>query len=148
MSRRLPRSFFWIDQQMIRNGQWMKLSPGARLAYVALSASCDREGLSIWSRSKLMGLSGCQNPEDWQYQLVELESERLIEPAPDQVPPGIRVLELESETSASGKQSFSGAQSFPTGASPIPAGPIVVHTQTTIHLGGKAREDADSREPS
>lgn len=136
MGRKLPRAFFWMDQQLIRGGVWIKLSSQARLAYVALCASCDREGLSIWSRSKLMELSSCQEPEQWHDSVIELEAQQLILSHPDHIPPAIQLLplpfdgkamsisEVSPDTSRHEKQSTSQ--------------PIVIHTQTTIQLGGKS----------
>jgi hypothetical protein len=128
MSRRLPRSFFWIDQQLVRNGTWVKLGHEARLVYIAISASVDRDGLSIWSRSKLMELSGCRTPEEFQQGIVDLESHRLIEPIPQNVPPAIHLCSLdptEAETAPRGAGSGRGQHASP---------PIVVHT--TVHIGG------------
>jgi hypothetical protein len=139
MGRRLPRAFFWIDQSLIRGGVWLKLSAEARLAYIALSASCDRQGVSIWSRSKLMELSACKDPEDWRGRLVELESYRLIEPLPEHSPPAILLVELDPELSRSaGGDRAASNQMSATWAGGAPTAPIVVHTQTTIHLGGKS----------
>ena len=61
--RRIPKSFFWIDQALIRSGVWEKLSGQARLTFVALSATCDREGLSVWSAQRLQSLSATADAE-------------------------------------------------------------------------------------
>ena len=132
--RRLPRSFFWIDQSVIRSGAWLRLSVEARLAYVALAASCDREGITIWSAPKLMALSASGDHENWEAQVSELEREALIERVPDRSPPAIRLRELEAPVRPGVMDRVtakpSSLQSMPAGA------PIIVHTQTTIHLGG------------
>ena len=133
--RRLPRSFFWIDQSVIRSGAWLRLSAEARLAYVALAASCDREGISIWSVPKLMELSGSSGEhENWHVRVSELEREALIERVPEHSPPAIRLREFEAHARPgaldTGMIKPSPLQSTSTAA------PIVVHTQTTIHFGG------------
>lgn len=79
MSRRMPKSFFWIDQQLIRSGTWEKLSAQARLTYVALSATCDREGLSLWTARRLQSLAATEDIEVFGSSLSELEVVRLIE---------------------------------------------------------------------
>ena len=146
MNRKLPRSFFWVDQQLIRGGAWLKLSAPARLAYIALAASCDRQGVSIWSRHKLMELSACQDPDDWGSTLVELESHQLIQLLPECAPPEIRLTELTAESPASSGAEFKSPPGTPAAAMAGPSpwassGPLVVHTQTTIHLGHTPREE-------
>jgi len=145
MNRKLPRSFFWVDQQLIRSGAWLRLSAPARLAYIALAASCDRQGVSIWSRHKLMELSACQDPDDWGGTLVELESHQLIQLLPDSAPPEIRLIELTAESSAAAGAELKRPPGTPAAvASPppwAPCGPLVVHTQTTIHLSHTPREE-------
>ena len=130
--RRLPRSFFWIDQGVIRNGAWLKLSAEARLAYVAIAASCDREGLSIWSALKLMQLSASHEREDWDARVSELESQGLIERVREHCPPAIRLREFETPV----RDSTPAAPKSVSVASASSPAPIIVHTQTTIHIGG------------
>lgn len=134
MARRLPKAFFWIDQNVIRSGVWKGLSPQARLAYVALAASCDREGVSIWSAPKLMEISGCVEREEWSARIVELEQHRLIEAVPGHVPPAIRVMEVDppGRTDPADRES-SERRAPPT----LPSSPasIIVHTHTTIQMG-------------
>jgi hypothetical protein len=133
MSRRLPRSFFWIDQQVVRSGIWGALSCVARLAYVALSASVDREGVSIWSKAKLMELAACQDPDEWSRALNELESRRLIESVSENVPPAIRLLNLEPIS-----EQRDSALSAGKGIPPPSTAPIIVHTHTIVRVGGEA----------
>lgn len=133
MSRRLPRSFFWMDQSVIRSGAWQRLSAEARLAYVALAASCDREGLSIWSAPKLMELAACREREEWGARISELEGCALIERVLDHSPPAIRLRELDSPARGDAVEA---PRTTPASAATPPAVPIIVHTQTTIHLGG------------
>lgn len=154
MSRPLPRAFFWLDQQLVRSGIWLKLSPQARLAYIALCASCDRQGVSIWSRAKLMQLSACQDPEEWQRLLVELESHQLVERMVDHSPPALRLVPLQSEGMSAGMPTSRAAADALTAATPSESAklapmagpsPIVVHTHTTIHFGaGKTESHAES----
>lgn len=134
MSRKLPRSFFWVDQQLIRSGTWLKLCPQSRLAYIAISASVDREGISIWSRSKLMELSGCLTPEDLQQSLIELETHRLIESLAEQIPPAIRLCSLDpGEEEVSTRATGIGR----TQHQRTPSSPLIIHT--TVHVGGELR---------
>jgi len=138
MSRRLPRSFFWVDQQIIRSGAWLKLSPHSRLIYIAVSASVDKEGLSIWSPTKLMELSGCRDHDEFQNGLTELETHQLIVPIPQHVPPAIQLCSLQPADEQSKASGISTARNHQVAA------PIVVHT--TIHVGGGPRhvESGDS----
>ena len=46
MGRPISRSFFWIDQAIVRTGLWVSISTEAVMVYVALSASVDRNGIS------------------------------------------------------------------------------------------------------
>jgi hypothetical protein len=133
MGRRLPRSFFWIDQHLIRSGTWLRLSAEARLTYIAIAASCDRQGVSIWSRAKLMELAACKAPEEWGFRISELISHRLIELLPETAPPAIQLIELQPEQDTA---CGSAAPSLPPViATPNPPPQVVVHTHTTIHLG-------------
>jgi hypothetical protein len=133
MSRKLPRSFFWVDQKLIREGLWLKLCPASRLSYIALAASCDRDGVSIWSRSKLMELAGVQDPEQWQTILTELETFRLIEPVAGHSPAAIRLLTLGSDGEVPRSSSHAPSQVTSPGQH---ASPLTVHTHTTVYLGG------------
>ena len=137
MSRKLPRSFFWVDQQIVRDGRWMKLGCHARLAYIAIAASCDRDGLSIWSRSKLMELAGCKDPEDWQSQVIELHGHGLIEVLLENTPRAIRLLSLDGIVQEPER---------PTSPSRIRSAerPIVIHTHTSIHLAGEKGTHVES----
>jgi hypothetical protein len=136
--RKLPKSFFWVDQQIIRGGAWTKLGCQARLAYIAIAASCDREGVSIWSRNKLMELAGAKDPDDWKAQLEELGSHKLIELLPEACPPAIRLMPLDESM---GAQEQNRAFVRPTKPQNQP---IVIHTHTSIHL---ANEKAPYVEP-
>ena len=137
MSRRLPRSFFWIDQQIIRSGAWLKLSPQSRLIYIAVSASVDKEGLSIWSPTKLMELSGCRDRDEFQNGLIELETHKLVVPIPQHVPPAIQLCSLQPTDQPIATGVLGGRSQQATA-------PIIVHT--TVHIGGGSRhvESGDS----
>ena len=133
MSRNLPRSFFWIDQHLIRSGIWLNLGAEARLTYIAIAASCDRQGISIWSRNKLMELSACKDPEEWEPRISELLDHKLIELLPENSPPAIRLIGFQSESPNTGR---TGPHRLPD---TIPA-PVIVHTYTTINLGNTRSE--------
>jgi|SRR5215210_1732230 len=132
MARKLSRSFFWIDQQIIRSGVWMKLSPQARLAYVAISASVDREGLSIWHPTKLMELAGIKQPEEFDGSLGELIEHRLIESLSTHVPAAIRLCVLPFGESEDAPTNYGRKPSNPSQTTPI-----VIHTHTTVQVGGE-----------
>ena len=135
MSRRLPRSFFWMDQHLIRSGIWSKLSVPARMAYLALVASCDRDGVTIWSRSKLMEIAGCRDPDDWQAQVLELNEVKLIELLVESSPLAIQVISL-SPQSQDGELMPKKIAPSSTSTLPTSSSPIVVHT--SIHFGAQA----------
>lgn len=123
----MPRSFFWIDQHIIRSGIWMRVSASARLTYVAIAASADREGLSIWSGRKLMELTGDLVQEEFERNLNELDRMQLIERVgggPGESP-GIRIVSFTtSEETTPQSSTFKQNKS---------AGSVVVHT--TVYLG-------------
>ena len=127
MARRMPRSFFWIDQKLIRTGLWLKLSADAKLVYVALSAACDREGRCLMARPRLSDLAGISNDID--QTLKELFGLALVEVNHD---PhfSVQMLSLDEEALAAEMPS----QPAQAGAS---AGPpsVVVHTHLTVNLG-------------
>jgi hypothetical protein len=139
-----------MDQHLIRGGVWLKLSAAARLAYVALAASCDRQGVSIWSRPKLMELSACLNPDEWGERIRELESHGLVESLPSSSPPAIRLIDLEGSGLTTGVEIRPSPTSTPP-VTPTSAWPFVVHTQTTISLGNPSRggrpADVEPRNP-
>ena len=119
MARRVPKSFFWIDQKLIRGGLWLKLSRRGKLLYVALSAACDREGRCHWGREKLMDLAGEQ---DFEGGMEELAAHHLIE-VHDGV---VELLSLEEETGF-----FRNTPAKPTGEA---RGAVVVTVQVATHV--------------
>ena len=122
--RRIPKSFFWIDQALIRSGVWEKLSGQARLTFVALSATCDREGLSVWSAGKLQSLSATADAEAFGSSLSELEVARLIERRES----GFLVLSQESQ---SGLENIRDAKPLPA----LNNGKSIV-IRTFVQIGG------------
>jgi hypothetical protein len=132
--RRVPRSFFWIDQRVIRGGLWGQMSMGAKLAYVALAASVDRQGVSQWSRRKLMELAGGSAPLEFDQQLKELEGLRLVALPAEGAVAEIRMLNIDGDqdlqaTQGSLETGIKRSQVMANGSS------IVVHTQTVVRIG-------------
>ncbi len=137
--RKVPRSFFWIDQQVIRSGLWQRLSTEAKLAYVALAASVDREGISLWGSKKIMELMGKVEPEIFDSTLSELEGLKLIVRG-NELDPGLRLLNLATEAEAIRSQSTESMSL----SRPKVAQPIVIQTTTTVTLGGVDVESRNS----
>lgn len=125
--RKMARSFFWIDQQIIRSGIWQKLSMEAKLSYVALSASADREGLCQWGPQKLIEQIGNVGIEGFNKSLGELEALNLIARG-DLERPGIELLNL-SMTEERERQLSVPANNVRAKA------PIIIHTTTTVTVG-------------
>lgn len=156
MSRRLSRSFFWIDQQLIRGGHWSRINAASRLLYVALAASCDRQGVSLCSCGKLMELSAIRDHATIQESLVALESMRLIEVRSEQIPPAIVLLPLDAAGDVPGRtradpcegprrkpalpgppRTIAPSDFAEVGTPACPAASVVVHTHThtIVRLG-------------
>jgi hypothetical protein len=81
-----------------------------------------------------MELSACGEHENWNTKVSELEREALIERVAEHSPPAIRLRELEVAVRSTAMDTRMLKPS--PFQSPSPAAPIIVHTQTTIHLGG------------
>ena len=83
-----------------------------------------------------MELAGCKDPEDWATQIIELNGQGLVELLPENVPPAVRVVALEGGPSDADR---------PVGVSrpKLSAGPIVIHTHTSIHLSGEKVSNVD-----
>jgi hypothetical protein len=125
--RKMARSFFWIDQHIIRSGIWQKLSMEAKLSYVVISASADRDGLCQWGHQKLIEQIGEVAPESFTKSLEELETLNLIaRGGPEK--PGIELLNLSVEDERE-RQPSSPANNIRAKA------PIIVHTTTTVTVG-------------
>lgn len=138
--RKIPRSFFWIDQQIIRSGLWLRLSTEAKLAYVVIAASADREGVSHWGSKKMMEMMGSSEGEAFDKSLEELETLHLIVRGTSEAP-GIRLLNILNEAD-------SNKPSVPPGSDTIKAHtsgpPIIIHTTTTVTLGESRAEPRSS----
>jgi hypothetical protein len=127
MLRKMPRSFFWLDQKLIRSGLWAELSREAKLFYVALSAGCDREGRCLWGQSKLIALSGAVAGE-FDRSMTELAGRRLIDLSEANC---IQLLSLDEET----------VESKTLSTPPPPkteASQVIVHTHFTVNVGKHA----------
>jgi hypothetical protein len=81
-----------------------------------------------------MKLSGCHTPEEFQQGLVDLESHRLIEHVPQNVPPAIRLCSLDP-TEVDATQRTGGGTGG--GRNQQASSAIVVHT--TVHIGGNLK---------
>lgn len=124
--RKMARSFFWIDQQIIRSGIWQRLSMEAKLSYVAISAGANREGHCQWGPQKLIEQIGKIAIESFTKSLEELEATNLIaRGGPEN--PGIELLNLSAVHDE--RQS-----SMPTSNIRLRA-PIIIHTTTTVTVG-------------
>lgn len=136
--RKLSRSFFWIDQELIRSGVWLKMSSAARLSYVALVASVNKDGTSLWGETKLLTLAGV-NESEWVLSLGELVGFRLVEvPAAGEV--GIKVLGLGSDENSIGF----GKNQTPVEGVKVQR-PLLLRTITTVELEGFHAECKDSK---
>jgi hypothetical protein len=132
VARRMPKSFFWIDQKLIRSGLWMKLTATGKLIYVALSAAADRDGRCHWGRTKLAELAG-GTEHDFESGLAELSGHRLVKPA-DELGFVVEILSLEDDASS--------IETSRVGFKPKPdaeSAPVVVHTHLTVNLGEYAK---------
>ena len=128
--RKLSKSFFWIDQEIVRSGLWSKMSARARLCYVALVASVNREGLSLWGELKLSELAGVTK-EEWADVLSELSLSHLIElPSAGEI--GIQVLPLNHDDASPSGESKSLSRFESQGG----CRPILVRTVTTVEMDG------------
>ena len=128
MARRMPRSFFWIDQRLIRSGLWMKLTATGKLIYVALSAAADRDGRCHWGRTKLAELAG-GTEHDFESGMTELSGHCLIKVATE-LGFVIEILSLEDDPS-----SVEASQVTVKSKPDAESAPVVVHTHLTVNLG-------------
>jgi hypothetical protein len=137
--RKMARSFFWIDQQIIRSGIWQQLSQEAKLVYVAVAASVDREGISQWGQAKLMGLVGKIEAADFEKSLSELEVQNLVGRGTADKP-SLMLLGLSDE-----REKLLASPSHPAAsANQRVKPPIVIYTTTTVTLGAGHAECADA----
>lgn len=138
--RRVPRSFFWIDQQIIRSGLWLKLSMEAKLSYVVIAASVDREGVSHWGSKKMLEMVGPIEGEVFDKSLQELEALHLIVRGTAEAP-GIRLLNILNEAELNKPAAPPSSDGAKT---PISGPPIIIHTTTTVTLGESRAESRSS----
>lgn len=128
--RKLARSFFWIDQELVRSGLWLKLPLESRLAYVALAASVNKDGISLWGEEKLLQLAGIK-AEEWIQSLTLLIEFKLIK-MPESGECGIHLLNCSQKgTEALEKNN----QSTLNGVLKTKNGPFILKTITTVELG-------------
>lgn len=132
MARRMPRSFFWIDQKLIRSGLWMRLTTTGKLFYVVLSAAADRDGRCHWGKTKLVELAG-GTEHDFEGGIAELSGHRLIKVA-DELSFVVEILSLEDDSSIENPQVP--AKSLKSSPEPTP---VVVHTHLTVNLSEYAK---------
>lgn len=129
--RKMARSFFWIDQQIIRSGTWQRLTKEAKLSYVVLAASADREGVSQWGPQKLTELIGEVEFENFYKSLSELEEHSLIIRSDEGPRLGVAILSLSE-----GREHFMPKhQQVIASAVASPRAPIIIHTTTTVTVG-------------
>jgi hypothetical protein len=89
-----------------------------------------------------MELAGCTGAEVFDEQLRELEELRLVALPQDSALPEIMVLNLETpENSPAPAPSVAACKPSTLTAA---HGPVVVHTQTTIHFGGHKGAESGS----
>ncbi len=124
--RKIARSFFWIDQQIIRSGIWQKLSMEAKLSYVAISAGANREGYCQWGPQKLIEQIGKLEIESFNKSLEELEATSLISRGSPGESPGIELLSLSA---------VSELQPSLPAVNTRSKTPIIIHTTTTVTVG-------------
>ncbi len=138
--RKLSRSFFWIDQELLRSGLWLKLSIVDRLVYIALAASVNRDGVSLWGNEKLQALAGCTKT-DWDESLVKLIEHNLIQP-PQNGENGIILLSFQDDMlSQKSKEQISSK-----GNSNLESRlPIFIKTTTTVELGEVSVKSQDPK---
>jgi len=139
--RKLSRSFFWIDQELLRTGIWLKLTSVERLVYIALAASVNREGVSLWGNEKLQNLAGCK-PDEWQDGIKRLIEYNLIQ-APQSGEIGIILLSLEKPIDEDHQQKQQELMNIKK--SSMPRLPIILKTTTTVELGEVNVECKDSK---
>ncbi len=105
------------------------MSNAARLSYVVLVASVNREGTSLWGEGKLLKLAGVSE-SDWVTSLGELVNLQLVEiPSGEEL--GIKVLNLDPNENVSSRNKAEGQM-----ATAKVIRPLVLRTITTVELEG------------
>ncbi len=141
--RKLARSFFWIDQELLRSGLWLKLSTVDRLVYIALAASVNRDGVSLWGNEKLQVLASCTQT-DWDESILKLTEHSLIQ-APQSGESGIILLSFDrsqDEDQAKKPRELSSLRKSSNLESRLP---IFIKTTTTVELGEVSAESQDPK---
>lgn len=141
--RKLAKSFFWIDQELVRSGVWTRLPGVARLVYIALAASVNRDGVSLWGQEKLIALAGCSK-EDWETSLVSLTEFHLVQ-LPGVGDIGISLLSLDQQESSQGAKTAADSNNQGNKIVFESRGPLVLKTVTTVEFGGLNVESKDSK---
>lgn len=141
--RKLARSFFWIDQELLRSGLWLKLSTVDRLVYIAIAASVNRDGVSLWGNEKLQLLASCTKT-DWDESIVKLIEHNLVQPPPSGEN-GIILLSFDrnqDDDQSQKTRELSGTKKSSNLESRLP---IFIKTTTTVELGEINVESKDPK---
>lgn len=141
--RKLARSFFWVDQDLLRSGLWLKLSAVERLVYIALAASVNRDGISLWGSEKLLTLACCTKLE-WEECIAKLIEHKLVQ-LPQSGEIGIILLSLDRAEDYDLLQKPSEAVNSKKNLNHGARLPIVIKTTTTVELGEVSVESKDSK---
>ena len=131
--RKLAKSFFWIDQELMRSGLWLKLSTVERLVYIAIAASVNRDGVSLWGCEKLQGLASCTALE-WNEGVAKLIAHNLIQ-APQSGEVGIILLSFDRNQEIEQSQKLQESVSSKKNTSLEIRMPFVLKTTTTVEVG-------------
>jgi hypothetical protein len=141
--RKLARSFFWIDQELLRSGLWLKLSVVERLVYIALAASVNRDGVSLWGSEKLLTLASCTKLE-WEESIAKLIEYNLIQP-PQSGEVGIILLSFDRNQDEEQSQKSREAMNAKKSSNLESRLPIIIKTTTTVELGEVSAKSKDSK---
>ena len=141
--RKLARSFFWIDQELLRSGLWLKLSAVERLVYIALAASVNRDGVSLWGGEKLLTLASCTKLE-WEESIVKLIEYNLIQ-SPRSGEIGVILLSLDRNQDEEQSRKSDEAMTAKKSSNLESRLPIIIKTTTTVELGEVSVESKNSK---
>lgn len=141
--RKLARSFFWIDQEVLRSGIWQRLTVVERLIYIALVASANREGICLWGSEKLLTLAGCTKSE-WDSGLIKLIEFKLIQP-PKAGEFGIELLSLELGVDGVKSEKLQEQVSDQKSYNMNLRQPLILKTTTTLELGEFNADSKDAK---
>jgi hypothetical protein len=113
------------------------------LVYIALAASVNRDGVSLWGQEKLIALAGCST-EDWEASLVNLSKYCLVQlPGADEI--GISLLSLEQQEFRPVAKTTADSNNHGNKIVFESRGPLVLKTVTTVEFGGLNVESKDSK---